>query len=82
MNLARIRTELAKLQELAAERARRGAKPLTIIILPSGDGPDPDVAEPLPRVAWRNHCAVCIVYSEAVGPPTAEAIGRLVEGRP
>jgi len=84
MNLSRIRTELAKLQELAAERAHRGAKPLTIIVLPENGrrGPDSDGELPLPRVAWRNECAVCIVYEVEAGAPTAEAIARLIEVQP
>jgi hypothetical protein len=79
MNLSRIRSEMVKLQELAAERERVGKLPLTIVVLPeSGRGPDTDVGRPLPRVAWRNQRAVCIVYQD--GPPTAEDIARLIEG--
>ena len=83
MNLSQIRSELEKLQALAAERARIGKKPLTMIVLPeSGRGPDSDVDELLPRVAWRNHCAVCIVHDPKPEPPSCEEIGRLIEGTP
>lgn len=81
MNLSRIRTELAKLQEFAAERARRGAVPLTVLIMPhNGRGPESEDNLPLPRVAWRNSSAVCIVFDGEATQPTAEEIARLIEG--
>ncbi len=87
MNLSRIRGDLAKLQELAAERARRGARPLTVIVLPdNGRGPESDDngndLGPSPRVAWRNECAVCIVCDAKSSPPASEEIGRLIEATP
>jgi hypothetical protein len=83
MNLSRIRTELAKLQEFAAERERIGKLPLTIFVLPhNARCPDSDVNLALPRVRWRNERAICIVYDVDAGAPTAEDIARLTEATP
>jgi hypothetical protein len=82
MNISRIRSEVEKLQALAAERARIGEKPVTIIVLPTNSRePDLDAGEPLPRIAWRNECAVCIVYNPKAEAPTAEEIALLIEGQ-
>ena len=84
LSLSRIRSTLEKLKELAAERARRGAKPLTIFVLPENgrQGPDSDGDLPLPRVAWQSECAACIVYDVEAGQPDSDAIARLIEGTP
>jgi hypothetical protein len=83
VNLSRIRSELAKLQEFAAERARRGAQPLTVIVLPENSrGSKFEDDGPLPRVVWRNECAVCVGYDLTAGQPSAEDIARLIEGTP
>jgi hypothetical protein len=83
MNLSRIRGELAKLQEFAAERARIGKLPLTIFVLPENSrGPDADGDLPLPRIAWRDDRAVCVLYDIEAGQPDADALARLIEGTP
>jgi hypothetical protein len=83
MNLSRIRAELAKLQEFAAERARRGARPLTVIVLPENSrGSKLDDDGPLPRIAWRNECAVCILFDAEADQPTADEIDQLIGGTP
>ena len=83
MNLSRIRTKLAKLQEFAAERASRGQRPLTVIVLPENSrGSKFEEDGPLPRVVWRDECAVCIGYDVESGQPTAEDIARLIDGTP
>lgn len=79
MNISTIRAALARLRELADERACAGAQPLTLIVLPdNGRGPEADSGKPLPRVAWRDSSSVCIVYDPDVGQPDAEAITRLL----
>ena len=84
MNLAHVRSEIMKLQEIAAERARRGARPLTVHVLPENarGGPKVDTNEPLPHVIWRTEGAVCVVFDPAVGQPSREEIARLVEAQP
>jgi hypothetical protein len=79
MNLSSIRATVEKLQAQAAERAARGAVPLTIVVLPTNaHEPDADADKPLPRATWISDRAVCIVYEGE--QPDAETIGRLIEG--
>jgi hypothetical protein len=81
MNFSRIRSELAKVQEFAAECARRGQAPLTIVVLPGNSrGPNADGDLPLPRIAWHDECATCVLYDVKVGQPDADTIERLIEG--
>ena len=81
--LAGIRATLEKLKALAAERAARGAVPLTIVILPqNGHEPDVDADKPLPRAQWISDHAVLVLYAVEAGQPDAETIGRLIEGEP
>jgi hypothetical protein len=83
LNLSRVRSELAKLQEFAAERARIGAQPLTVIVLPENSrGSKFGEDGPLPRVVWRNERGICIAYDVESGAPTAEDIQRLIDGTP
>lgn len=80
-SLSSIRSDLAAVREVMAERARRGQTRLTILCLPeNGRGPDGEEGLPLPRVQWRNHAAVCIVYDIDAGSPSSEEITKLLEG--
>jgi len=78
-SLSSIRSDLAAVREVMAERARRGQTRLTILCLPENRrGPDGEEGL-LPRVQWRNHAAVCIIYDVESGAPSSAEIARLVD---
>ena len=55
--------------------------PECVVLLPeNGHGPDADDDLPLPRIAWRNSKAACILYDVKAGQPPTADIDRLLAG--
>lgn len=76
MNLQSLKT---RLNRLLADQEPPDGPPACLVFLPGKDGHDPAADEDLPRIAWRNRCAACIVYDPAHGQPSAETIRQLVD---
>ncbi len=77
-----IQSLKARLDRLLETQGPPVGPPECIVLLSGkdGHGPAADEGLPLPRVAWRNSKAACILYDPSVGQPSAAEIRRLIEG--
>jgi hypothetical protein len=77
-----LRSLKSRIDRLFEEQGTPFGPPSAIFLLPGKDGHGPAAEEklPLPRLAWRNAKAACILYDAEAGQPSAEAIDRLIEG--
>jgi len=74
-----LRTIRSRIDRLLEAQGPVNGPPSTVILLPSnGHGPDADDDWPLPRIAWRNSKAACIVYRIEDGQPTPEVLRQLI----
>lgn len=75
MNLSSLRKRIDHLLE---QQGPPIGPPSAVFLLPD-NGRGPDAEKALPRVAWRNAKAVCILFDVEAGQPGAAEIDRLVE---
>jgi hypothetical protein len=74
-----LRTIRSRIDRLLEAQGPPDGPPECVVLLPeNGHGPDADDDLPLPRIAWRNSKAACIVYRIEDGQPSTEDIARMV----
>jgi len=75
----RLQSLKARLNKLLEAQGPPDGPPSTIIVLPGKHHErDQDAGLPLPRLAWRNRVAACVVYDAKVGQPDSATVARLV----